>query len=300
MLQKTPHDPIGLQGTPSSEVRREGTQMLKEICDRVITNLGPDFNLEDLNLRDDVNDEDRKTLQKPRTRAELKDLNMSQLKILLKARGLGASVDDKRKVTDTLIYAASRENSNLDPRQFYIKPSSWAYPLALLDKFSDLYFFSLCSIMNLFIVFFSGKPLDMVLNSLAFEFVSQFDNELKTFFLKRYFDEVFEGLCETEHDMARVRPSWHGWLWPRWIRQVIEALAHILAFCARVLSILLPFFCLFAAGWGVHCKVCVCVRARARARALSVYVQTRTHTRARTHTHVHIHTHSLRAVSIEG
>jgi len=110
---------------------------------------------------------------------ELGEKNEEELKELLRKRGLHRSRSgnrvftegDKRALIEMLKSAAAQEQRNLDPREFRIRRDSWAYPLAIMDRFLDLKLFILCSFMNIFFVFFTGNSQE-ILNWEAFEWVS--------------------------------------------------------------------------------------------------------------------------------
>ncbi len=56
---------------------------------------------------------------------------------------------------------------------------SWLCPYSALDWFSELIFGSAALLLNLFVVFVADGPQDMVLNSVALEFIGELDNEIK-------------------------------------------------------------------------------------------------------------------------
>jgi len=58
--------------------------------------------------------------------------------------------------------------------------------LCYIDTSSELLMDCFCLLTNLWMVFGTSKPLEMILNSLALEFIKSIDNEFTSFFIKEY------------------------------------------------------------------------------------------------------------------
>lgn len=67
-----------------------------------------------------------------------------------------------------------------------------------MDRCMNLVYESLVYLLNLWIVFVTHEPLDMVLNALALEFILQLDNEIKPMYLKAF-----------PPNIAKCRDAWN-------------------------------------------------------------------------------------------
>mmetsp|Transcript_12943 Transcript_12943/g.21695 ORF Transcript_12943/g.21695 Transcript_12943/m.21695 type:complete len:247 (+) Transcript_12943:207-947(+) len=106
------------------------------------------------------------------------------------------------------------------------------------DILSDTVYNNAVYLFNLLVVCTSDNVLDMVLNSLAMEFLGSLDNEVKEVLLGSGFKDTFKKSFETFHHKAKV---------PEWVSCVVG----LGAFGVAVLS---PFFYVGAAIHGTFCS----------------------------------------------
>jgi len=91
---------------------------------------------------------------------------------------------------------------------------SWLYPAYQVDIFMEMCFGAGVLLVNLWLVFIANDPVDMVLNSLAVEFIGNLDNELKKNLLDsvEYWDystDNEEGLMKQSYDCVGCeKPIW--------------------------------------------------------------------------------------------
>lgn len=91
--------------------------------------------------------------------------------------------------TSTDLFAIIKQSSatkeNLRRRGLFRIGSSIGIA-CLVDCCAELFMESFCLLINLWMVFGANKPIDMVLNSLALEFIKDIDNEFCQFFINEY------------------------------------------------------------------------------------------------------------------
>jgi hypothetical protein len=85
---------------------------------------------------------------------------------------------------------------------------SWLFILGLFDCTTEIAMDSSMVILNIFIVFIAEKPVDMVLNSVALEFIAEADNQLKIFMTSRKDKDAGWSLKKQILLNLEVVPSW--------------------------------------------------------------------------------------------
>jgi hypothetical protein len=82
---------------------------------------------------------------------------------------------------------------------------SWLRPLHTFDKFMELSFTSAVLLCNLYVVFLAHEPLEMVLNSIALEFIVDLDNNFKAYLLSEM--NLEERIIRSYTRQCRIEPK---------------------------------------------------------------------------------------------
>mmetsp|Transcript_21509 Transcript_21509/g.45187 ORF Transcript_21509/g.45187 Transcript_21509/m.45187 type:complete len:254 (-) Transcript_21509:461-1222(-) len=161
------------------------------------------------------------------------------------------------KVLMSIISAVYLSRSIMSVTSFFIvfketnliRDRSWLSPLAYLDWGMESSFSSLLLLFNLWMVYSAHKPLDMVINILAMEFVGKLDNEMKEFFFTRFRDYMVNII----NDNAELEDiNWY--LFGCSIFRCGQTIAIPLSLFLVSVAILTPFFCLAFVVFGPICK----------------------------------------------
>jgi len=130
-----------------------------------------------------------------------------------------------------------------------VPDASWLSPVAMADTFMEMGFGSTVLLVNLWLVFITENPLEMVLNSLAVEFIANVDNELKTQLLEVVPDIpmiIFKN-CDKSCDIA-PSPKWKGF------HQAAHTVGSMLVLFGMLPLFLTPLICFAVAFYGPVCK----------------------------------------------
>jgi ABC-type glycerol-3-phosphate transport system permease component len=106
-----------------------------------------------------------------------------------------------------------------------------------MDRAMTLLFESLVYLLNLWVVYVTPKPLDMVLNALALEFVLRLDNDLKEIYLK-----AFPPNIEAYTAAWQGKPRGNESVWNSWI--IFDLVVVFLTFLCLVVAYVGTFYML--------------------------------------------------------
>jgi hypothetical protein len=131
----------------------------------------------------------------------------------------------------------------------------------IIDLGMEICFASAVLLVNLFIVFVAGEPLDMVLNCLALEFIADLDNQMKEY-LFRSWTEKDALLSSFENEMTKQldKDRWWDAFVLRWVggdepKWWFTAITIFLALIGFLFSFLFaPLATLVMIGFGPACK----------------------------------------------
>jgi len=143
------------------------------------------------------------------------------------------------------------------------KTDTWLTPAYQFDIFMEMCFGAAVLMVNLWLVFIATDPVDMVLNSLAVEFIGNLDNELKTelFEYVTYYDFSASHRIETappqkktladavQEELVQTNAGGCVQFFGRALWLIV-----FLSFVA-VISLMLPVVCVAVVFYGPFCKM---------------------------------------------
>ncbi len=98
--------------------------------------------------------------------------------------------------------------------------SSWLGPLSWIDYLSELVINSAIIVLNLWVVFLAKSTLDMVINSLALQFIADLDNKCK----RRLCNMNHQKLMKSFNDEIQKKPK--GYLYKRLHKMLVRSKDH--------------------------------------------------------------------------
>lgn len=106
------------------------------------------------------------------------------------------------------------------------------------DRFMNIVYESVVYLLNMWIVFITPEALDMVLNSLAMEFILQLDDEVKTIYIKIFppGDKAVQAYMDANNDDGQHNISWCCY-WLALSLAVSIFVLEFLAYCAMLVGI---------------------------------------------------------------
>jgi hypothetical protein len=119
------------------------------------------------------------------------------------------------------------------------KLSEWGH----IDDIMDISYEGILYVMNLWLVFIATSPLDIVLNSLAMEFVMQLDNEFK----ENYFKLNGRAVRNILHHKWHILPEGKK-------NCVLNCLEGINVFISPIICLLVPLCAVILVVYGPLCK----------------------------------------------
>jgi len=112
-----------------------------------------------------------------------------------------------------------------------------------VDDFMDISYEAMISMLNLWLVFLAREPQDVVLNSLAMEFVAKLDDEFKEFYMGHFAQSVTNILDRKLH-----LPSFEDVSW------AFMAFSYAVAWTNRATSVMMPAMSLLMLVYGPLCS----------------------------------------------